>query len=90
MKLSSDQQSQVIEHTQLVVAQGSQLFKKHIPEISVLFDLKGRAAGQFRVRNRVCEIRYQPLSPWHRVVYFSLYFYRLLCVFLNQESDVGQ
>lgn len=67
MALTDSQQQQVSAETQNVIAQAGQLLGKKIPDVSVLYDLKGRSAGQFRVRKRLCEIRYNPTL-------FGLYF----------------
>lgn len=67
MTISTTQQQQVIEKTRAVILQANLLLEKKFPEVDVLFDLKGRAAGQFRVRGRCCEIRYNPQV-------FGLYF----------------
>jgi len=67
MIISTVQQQQVINKTRAVLAQANRLLVKNFPEVDVLFDLRGRSAGQFRVRSRQCEIRYNPQV-------FGLYF----------------
>ena len=67
MELTDSQKGRVITETRSVLDRAGQLLGKKIPDVSVLFDLKGRSAGQFRMRKRACEIRYNPTV-------FSLYF----------------
>lgn len=53
-------QKLVVEQTALRIRQASELFGRKFAEIPVLFDLQGRAAGMYRVRNGERVIRYNP------------------------------
>jgi len=50
----------VVAQTALRIRQASELFGRKFAEIPVLFDLRGRAAGMYRVRNGERVIRYNP------------------------------
>ena len=50
----------IVERTALRIRQASDLFGRKFAEIPVLFDLRGRAAGMYRVRNGERVIRYNP------------------------------
>ena len=52
------QQQEVIERTRHYIYRARELFSLDFPLIEVLFDLKGRCAGMFRVKNGVKQIRY--------------------------------
>ncbi|MCF6262079.1 MAG: SprT-like domain-containing protein [Xanthomonadales bacterium] len=67
MLISTAQQQQVTNKTRAVILQANHLLTKNFPQVEVLFDLRGRSAGQFRVRRQVCEIRFNPQV-------FALYF----------------
>ena len=63
---------QVITETQRYIDKASQLFEQNFPKIEVLFDLKGRSAGMYRIRRRGSQqqrhIRY---NPWLFAKYFN-------------------
>jgi SprT protein len=50
----------VVEQTASRIEQASDLFARNFSVIPVLFDLRGRAAGMYRVRNAERVIRYNP------------------------------
>lgn len=50
----------IVEQTTARIQQASELFARNFVEIPVLFDLRGRAAGMYRVRNGERVIRYNP------------------------------
>ena len=49
-----------IERTGFYIEQAGDIFNRSFPAVKVLFDLSGRAAGIYRVRQDVREIRYNP------------------------------
>ena len=57
-------EAQVVAETQRYIDKASQLFQRNFPQIPVLFDLKGRSAGMYRIRRsagrRQWHIRYNP------------------------------
>ena len=59
---------QVIEHTREFVGRGSRLLKRSFDLPEIRFDLRGRAAGQFRQYRRQSLIRY---NPWVFAVDFT-------------------
>ncbi|MCB1733052.1 MAG: metallopeptidase (SprT family), partial [Halieaceae bacterium] len=61
------QQRQVLAATEALVLRSEQLFDRPFERVPVLFDLRGRAAGMFKVVGRRRWIRY---NPW----IFSKYF----------------
>lgn len=54
------QQQQVVAITQHYVMRAEALFNRTFASIPVLFNLKGRAAGMYRVKRGKREIRYNP------------------------------
>jgi SprT protein len=54
------QQQQVIAATEAYIQQAGELLQRRFEVIPVLFDLKGRAAGMYRVSGRRRVIRYNP------------------------------
>ncbi len=58
--LSSELQQQVIERTDFYIQQSKALFEIKNLTIEVSFNLKGRTAGMYRVKQRQREIRYNP------------------------------
>jgi SprT protein len=60
--IDADQQRLVLAHTQDCLARAAVLYQRDFPSVTVLFDLRGQAAGQFRwtARSRQCVIRYNP------------------------------
>jgi SprT protein len=64
LPLSAEKQQQVIEQTRAYIQQARQLFDIKNTAIDIVFNLKGRAAGMYRVKqNLLCqkrEIRYNP------------------------------
>lgn len=58
--ISTQQQQQVRELTYRYISDASAAYQQSFPEPIVLFDLKARAAGMFRVKARQAYIRYNP------------------------------
>ena len=62
--LSADQQQQVITETQRYIGQAIQLFGVKNTPVEIIFNLKGRAAGMYRIKRNIFrhkrEIRYNP------------------------------
>ncbi|MHB8746707.1 MAG: SprT family zinc-dependent metalloprotease [Gammaproteobacteria bacterium] len=60
--LSRDQRQLVMARTAEYVQSATELFRREIPPVTVLFDLSGQAAGQFRwtAGPPRCVIRYNP------------------------------
>ena len=85
MPLDSHQQRLVRDRTSEMIASAATAFSLRLKAPDVLFDLKGRAAGMFRVRRSVAEIRYNPwiFARWfdenleqtvpHEVAHFVVY-----------------
>lgn len=55
-----EQQQQVVALTQHYVMRAGAMFNRTFDSIRVLFNLKGRAAGMYRVKRGQREIRYNP------------------------------
>ena len=55
-----EQQQQVVALTQLYVIRAGAMFNRTFGSIPVLFNLKGRVAGMYRVKRGLREIRYNP------------------------------
>ena len=62
------QQRQVLAATEALVLRSEQLFDRPFERVPVLFDLRGRAAGMFKVVGRRRWIRY---NPWIFSKYFA-------------------
>ena len=62
--LNTEQQQQVIDQTHRYINQAKQLFDIKSPAIEIVFNLKGRSAGMYRVKRNIFhhrrEIRYNP------------------------------
>ncbi len=66
--ISDEQQQQVIDKTDIYIKQASALFDAKIKPVDIVFDLKGRNAGMYRVKQQgrlfsrqyKREIRYNP------------------------------
>jgi SprT protein len=58
--ISKHQQQEVIEITLSFILQASRYYDRQFPEIPVLFDLTGRAAGMYCVKARQQYIRFNP------------------------------
>jgi SprT protein len=58
--LGREQRQQVVEATCATIAQATELFGRGFAEIPVTFELRGRAAGMYRVRGGQRVIRYNP------------------------------
>lgn len=58
--LSTEQQQEVVSATHHYIRQASDLYQTLFNPIPVLFDLRGRSAGMYRVRGKVHDIRYNP------------------------------
>lgn len=59
-KISESQKEMVISLTAEFIRRANALFEREFEKIPVLFDLKGRAAGMYRVRGSERVIRYNP------------------------------
>ena len=66
--ISPAQQEQVIELTTQYIERAGRLFNRSFDLIPVLFDLRGRSAGMYRVKNGCRTIRY---NPWIFAKYFD-------------------
>ena len=53
-------QQQVRALTDEYIARASRIYERNLPRVPVMFDLKGRAAGMYRIHNRNRVIRYNP------------------------------
>ena len=53
-------QQQVRDQTNHYIAQAQDIFQRQFADVEILFDLKGRSAGMFRLRNEKSSIRYNP------------------------------
>jgi SprT protein len=53
-------QQRVRDATHEYIARAGRIYEREIPPITVTFDLKGRAAGMYRVHNQSRLIRYNP------------------------------
>ena len=85
MPLDPHQQRLVLDRTGHMVDLAAAAFGLKLQTPAVSFDLKGRAAGMFRVRSAVAEIRYNPwiFARWfqqnlaetvpHEVAHFVVY-----------------
>lgn len=62
------EQRQVLAATEHFIARSEELFERRFERIPVLFDLRGRAAGMFKVAGRQRVIRY---NPWIFGKYFE-------------------
>jgi len=76
--MNPKQRTEVIDKTQYWVGQASQLFDRQLPNIEVLFDLKGRTSGMFCVRGQRQWIRF---NPW----IFAKYYQQSLSVTIPHE-----
>jgi SprT protein len=54
------QRQEVSQATFDCIEKGAELFSREFAKIPLLFDLKGRAAGQYRLRDGLPQIRYNP------------------------------
>jgi len=58
--IDAHQQQRVREATHEYIARAGRIYQREFPPIAVAFDLKGRAAGMYRVHNHSRLIRYNP------------------------------
>lgn len=58
--ISPSQQQQVLAETLRYIAMASDFFDHTIPVIPVLFDLKGRAAGMYKIQSGLRLLRFNP------------------------------
>lgn len=58
--LSDTQRATVVRATLACLARAEAIFQRAFPAIPVRFDLRGRAAGMYRVRRGARQIRYNP------------------------------
>ena len=61
-------QQQVREKTADYIQLAAQLFDRRFSGLPILFDLRGRSSGMYRVRGRVKEIRF---NPWIFAAHFD-------------------
>jgi SprT protein len=54
------QQERVLEQTLHYIKRAGEIFGRRFAEIPVLFDLRGRTAGMYRVKHKQRQIRYNP------------------------------
>ena len=66
--IGEHRQSVVIDTTGRYIAQAGELFNRRFKPIEVLFDLKGKTAGIYRVKRGTRAIRY---NPWILSKYFE-------------------
>jgi len=67
--IDTSQQALVRERTRYFITQAEEILNTALPELPVLFDLRGRASGMYRVRGRNNkEIRY---NPWIFALHFD-------------------
>jgi SprT protein len=66
--INSAEQRQVAQRTEEFIVRAEQVFRRRFDRIPVLFDLKGRAAGMFKVIGKRRLIRY---NPWIFAKYFE-------------------
>jgi SprT protein len=78
MPLDSEQQEQVLSATETCLYQASVVLERTFEPIPVYFDLKGRAAGMYRVKKSQRMIRYNPYI-------FARYFSENLAVTVPHE-----
>ncbi len=67
--ISETQRQQVVDTTARRVAEAGEIFGRRFRPVPVTFDLRGSAAGLFRVQGRHCLIRY---NPWIFAKHFEL------------------
>ncbi len=60
LPIDAHRQQQVVEQTSLYIKRAGEIFGRNFVTIPVLFDLRGRTAGMYRVKNRQRQIRYNP------------------------------
>jgi len=58
--INAEQRAQVVDKTQATLALAEREYGREFPAIPVLFDLRGRCSGMYRVRGRERVIRYNP------------------------------
>ena len=66
--LTESQKQQVVVATADYIWRAEEVFQRHFDLVPILFDLKGRAAGLYRVRGSERVIRY---NPWIFARYFD-------------------
>lgn len=66
--IDSTQQLEVIERTLYYISCGERILERSFDQIPVVFDLKGRASGMYRVRGHQRVIRY---NPWIFARYYD-------------------
>jgi len=58
--INDRQKSEVVELTHHFIDEAERLFLTPLNKIPILFDLKGRSAGMFRIKKGIREIRFNP------------------------------
>lgn len=66
--ISRQQQDEVLAATERYTRMAEDIFSRSFDRIPVLFDLRGRSAGMFKVVGRRCWIRY---NPWIFAKYYD-------------------
>jgi len=66
--IGKKRQQQVLEQTRHFIGLGSELLDRRFADVPVVFDLRGRTAGMYRVKGRQRLIRY---NPWIFAKYFE-------------------
>ncbi|MDR2877392.1 MAG: SprT-like domain-containing protein [Chromatiales bacterium] len=60
LPIDAEQRARVVAATQEWIERAGKLFQRKFPELPVLFDLRGRMAGMYRVAGERRVIRYNP------------------------------
>jgi len=58
--INAEKENEVIKLVEYYIEMGSTLYKKKIPAIKTLFDLKGRTAGMYKIERGKRMIRFNP------------------------------
>lgn len=58
--IGSARRSEVLDRTEMFMRQAEAIFSRRFERVPVLFDLKGRATGMFKILGKQCFIRYNP------------------------------
>ena len=66
--IGKTQQSLVVDQSNNFITRAGAIFQRKFAPLEILFDLMGSTAGMFRVREKQCQIRY---NPWLFAKYFD-------------------
>lgn len=58
--IDAQQQQQVLEQTHHYIKRAGEIFGRNFADVPVLFDLRGRSAGMYRIKSGQRQIRYNP------------------------------